>query len=83
MVALSGEPFPFPRNVNEALNSEDKEFWTAACNARRNGPSRANENMGPPIDLPKGATSMNMKFLFLSKQYCINLSHNDADSFEG
>ena len=57
VVAFSGEPFPFPRNVNEALNSEDKEFWTAAMQEEMD-----NERMktwGPPIDLPKGATSTN------------------------
>ena len=32
---------------------------------------------GPPIDLPKGATSTNTKFLFSVK--AINLSHNNAD----
>ena len=39
---------------------------------------------GPPIDLPKGATLTNTKFLF-SVKAIVNLSHNDADiySFEG
>ena len=44
---------------------------------RRDGQSRTNEDVGPPIDLPKGATSTKTKFLFSVK--AINLSQSKAD----
>ena len=76
MVAFSGEPFPFQQNGNEALNFEDKEFWTAAMQEEMDSHERM-KTWGPPIDLPKGATSTKTKFLFSVK--AINLSQSEAD----
>ena len=60
------------------MNSEDKEFWTAAMQEEMDSHERL-KTWGPPINLriPKGATSTKTKFFFSVK--AINLSQSEAD----
>ena len=75
MVAQSGKPFPFPRNVNEALNPAGN--FSVEPKQEEMDSHECMKTWGPPVDLTQGATSTNTRFLFSVK--VINLSQNDTE----
>ena len=67
VVAFSGEPFPFPQNVDEVLNSEDKEFWTASMQEEMDSHERM-KTWGHLSTYQKVLRQRKRSFYFQSKQ---------------